>query len=352
MPGELDRRVLMLRSGGALISSATSPSFARDVQSAPRGIDQSWFIPAGGIYQWISIKGQDRRNPVILVVHGGPGDAQWPVAKYYEPWEGDFTVVLWDQRGAGHTYGRYGAKTANMTLEQFTRDGIDVADYLRRALGKRKIIVLGHSWGSCVGAMMAHERPDLFAAYVGTGQVESWKSTVNTQFNLLLANARRDRDDASIKELEAIGQPDTSNPKQFFHFTRNMYNSAWAPADRAWVASLRADAPALKLADPRNFKDFNDGFAFSLDQLLPEEVKTDLPVQAPDIGTAVYIIQGQEDVISPRVAAVDYFDRLSAPSKELVLIAGAGHFAFMTAPTAFLNALTNRVRPVAIVRGA
>jgi len=347
----LDRRAFTLLGGGLLIGAAASPVLADGMKSVSVGIDQAMFIPAGGLDQWISIKGEDLRNPVLLVVHGGPGEAQWPVAKHYKPWEKAFTVVLWDQRGAGHTYGRYGAKTPDMTLAQFTTDGLDVAEYLCRALGKRRIIVLGHSWGSVVGVMMARNRPDVFAAYVGTGQVESWKAMVNGQFDFLLAKARRDGDAATVKELEAIGRPDPADTKQFFHFSRNM-RAAWPPGDQAWIASLRADSPASSAADPKNFQDFLDGFAFSADRLLPEQVKSDLPAQAGEIHTAFFVIQGQDDIVTPTSAAVDYFERVKAPKKELVLIPGAGHFAFMTAPDAFLAALTNKVRPLAIARGA
>jgi pimeloyl-ACP methyl ester carboxylesterase len=314
-------------------------------------IDRSLFIPAGGIDQWISIKGDDRANPVLLVVHGGPGEAQWPEAEKYRPWEHAFTVVQWDQRGAGHTYGRYGKNTPDLNLERLTKDGIEVAGYLRRTLGKKKIIVLGHSWGSIVAVQMAQRRPDLFAAYVGTGQVESWKATVGMQFDVVLAKARRDGDEAMIKELEAIGRPDPSDTKLFFHVTRN-YLDAMAPPDREWIKSLRANLPAMKAADPKNFQDFLDGFGYSAEHLLPDQVATDLAATATKFDTAFFVIQGRDDLITPTKAAADYFDRVRAPEKEMILIPDAGHFAYMTAPDAFLAALTDKVRPAAIRRGA
>jgi len=111
------------------------------------GIDKATFVPLGVLEQWISIRGDDRSNPVLLVVHGGPGEAQWPQAEVYKPWEKSFTVVQWDQRGAGHTFGRYGTKTPDVTLDRISKDGVELAEYLCRQLGKKKIIVLGHSWG-------------------------------------------------------------------------------------------------------------------------------------------------------------------------------------------------------------
>jgi pimeloyl-ACP methyl ester carboxylesterase len=64
------------------------------------------------------------------------------------------------------------------------------------------------------------------------------------------------------------------------------------------------------------------------------------------------VIQGQDDVISPTQGAIDYYDCVKAPKKELVLIPNAGHFAWMAAPDKFLEALISKVRPVAIARGA
>jgi pimeloyl-ACP methyl ester carboxylesterase len=332
-----------------LLLGLVAPAFA--TESSPAGIDRASFVSIGGIDQWISIKGEWRGNPVLLVVHGGPGEPQWPEADKYKPWEKAFTVVQWDQRGAGHTYGRYGAQTPEVTLDQIAKDGIEVAAYLCRTLGKKKIVVLGHSWGSIVAVRMVQLRPELFAAYVGTGQVASWKASVNIQFDLLLAKARHDGDDATVKQFEAIGRPDPANAKLYFTFTKNL-RAAMAPADQAWLRSLHTNAPALMSSDPKDFQNLIDGMEFSAEHVLPDQMATDLAVTADKIGTAFFVIQGKDDVITPTKAATDYFERVAAPKKELILIKDAGHFAFMTAPDAFLAALTNKVRPVAISRGA
>ena len=166
------------------------------------------FVKIGGIDQYIGIDGADRDNPVLLIVHGGPGESQWPAQDVYRPWRRAFTVVQWDQRGAGRSYGQLGNQTPDVNLDRIVADGIEVAEHLRRTLGKKKIILLGHSWGSMVGVAMVQRRPDLFAAYVGTGQASSWAEVVNTQFDLLLARARKSGDEATVKRLEAIGRPD------------------------------------------------------------------------------------------------------------------------------------------------
>ena len=343
-------RMTIFRHIAGIFLALLLATFAAPALAGP-AISSTSYVPLGGIEQWISITGDDRDNPVLLVVHGGPGDVQWPEADNYKPWEKSFTVVQWDQRGAGHTYGRIGEGTPEVNLNRIARDGVELADYLCRTLGKKKIIVLGHSWGSLVAVTMVRLKPALFAAYVGTGQVVSWKTTANIQYDLLLAKARRDGDTAWLEQFAAHGKPDFNDPKQFFAATRNL-RSLMAPADQAWIQSLRDGFPALVSQNPKDAQDLNDGQLFSGKHLIADEVATNLPVTAPRIDTAYILIQGRDDIVSPAKAAVAYFQKVKAPKKTLVLIPHAGHFAFMTAPDAFLAALTAKVRPIAMARGA
>jgi pimeloyl-ACP methyl ester carboxylesterase len=318
---------------------------------AGTAISNTSFVPLGGIEQWVSITGDDRDNPVLLVVHGGPGDSQWPHADKYVPWEKSFTVVQWDQRGTGRSYGRIGEGTPEVNRERIARDGIELTNYLCRTLGKKKIILLGHSWGSTVAVRMVQLKPQLFAAYVGTGQVVSWKATADFQYDLLLAKARKDGDADWLGQFAAHGKPDLSVPKEFFAATGKL-RTVMAPSDQAWIQSLRDGYPALLAQYPKDARDLNDGMLFSGKHLIADEVATNLPATAPRIDTAYFLIQGRDDVISPAQAAVSYFHQVKAPQKTLVLIPDAGHFAFMTSPDAFLAALTAKVRPVAMARGA
>ena len=316
-----------------------------------RKIDESGFVQIGGIDQWVSVRGDDVRNPILLVVHGGPGEAQWPASPEYLPWEAAFTVVQWDQRGAGHTFSRYGTETPDVTLDRIVRDGLEVAENLRQRLGKKKLIVLGHSWGSIVAINMVERRPDLFAAYVGTGQAASWKAVVQAQFDFLLARARQQGDAPTVKMLEDIGHPDPANLGQYFQFARGLSAAMPAP-DREWIRRLRAMTPESLDVPPKDLHDLYAGEAFSAARVLPEMIKTDLPATASKILTAFFVIQGRDDITAPTEAAVAYFQAVSAPVKRLILIDGAGHFAFLTHTKQFLAALTSAVRPVAISQGA
>ena len=133
------------------------------------GVDEASYVSIGGIDQWVSIRGWDRDNPVLLFLHGGPGDPTYPWSfMYFAPWEKHFTIVQWDQRGAGRTLRKTGDAVApTITVDRMVLDGIELSEYLCKHLGKRKIIILGHSFGSVLGVLMARRNPDLFAGIRG-----------------------------------------------------------------------------------------------------------------------------------------------------------------------------------------
>jgi pimeloyl-ACP methyl ester carboxylesterase len=311
----------------------------------------SGFVKIGGIDQWIGVSGEDGANPILLVVHGGPGEAQWPQAANYRPWEKTFTVVQWDQRGAGRTYGRYKTQTPDVTLQQIALDGVQVAEYLRGTYHKNKIIVLGHSWGTLVAVNMVKQRPELFAAYVGTGQVgSSWARTERFQFDRLLTRARADHDTKTITMLEGVGTLDPTNAKQYFGFAGN-YVSVMTPSDQKWLSGLRQATPASLGISQEDYGNLIGGMEFSGQHLWADQSTADLLETAPRLDSACFIIQGRNDFITPTTLAADYLKHVKAPVKELLLIDG-GHFAFMTDGPQFLAALVDTVRPVAISRGA
>ncbi|HEX4271275.1 MAG TPA: alpha/beta fold hydrolase, partial [Rhizomicrobium sp.] len=144
MTGFSRRRLVQMAAGAALFGAA--PAFATGE------IDESGFVKIGGIDQWIAIQGRDRTNPVILFLHGGPGEAQSPFLDQFRPWQRDFTVVNWDQRGAGKTYEKNGeAAMPAFNLDRVVNDAIEVAEYARGRLGKRKLVLMGQSTGSLLG---------------------------------------------------------------------------------------------------------------------------------------------------------------------------------------------------------
>jgi pimeloyl-ACP methyl ester carboxylesterase len=316
---------------------------------APAGIDEARYVRIGGIDQWISIRGQDRANPVLLCVHGGPGATWTPLAPLFRGWEQHFTVVQWDQRGAGKTLESTGPSIAStMTIDRMAQDGIEVAEYLRAHLGQRKIALLAHSWGSILGIEMITRRPELFYAYAGTGQVSSMPHAVELGYALALREAHDARDARTTAALETIGPPPYSSMAAIATYFESLGAYAGASDDAAQkqLGRLLWTAPAFSLRDLRAR---TEGFARvpPLD-LYRAMLSTDLPSRFTRFDVPVFFLQGTDDRVTPASLARAYFDRIEAPRKAFVPIEHAGHFAVWTEPDRFLRELLARVRPLAL----
>lgn len=308
-------------------------------------IQETRFVTLGGIEQWITIRGADRANPVLLVVHGGPGDAQSSLSSIYAIYEKDFTIVQWDQRGAGKTYGRN--PDSPPEPERVMLDGIELEQYLCDYLTKKKILLLGHSWGTYLAVGMIQRRPELFAAYIGTGQVGSWRANVQAQFNFLLAKARAANDHKRVKQLEEIGTPDPKSAEQYFSWW-SMRNPYMSQDDGRWFEELRQLVRSNPEFTEEYLKTFGDGMLYSGRTTLSAMLATELPTTANKLKVPFFVIQGKEDMVTPTSVAVQYFKAVKAPGKRLIIIDNAGHFALVTHREEFLAALVKYVRPLAV----
>src|SRR5438552_1261540 len=171
------------------------------------GIDEAKAIEIGGIRQWITVRSRDRRNPVLLVIHGGPAAPDLPNRYLFEgPWTDYFTVVEWDQRGAGKTYRLNDPATVAPTInkEQMVQDAEQVGAHLRSTYGRKKIFVLGHSWGTILGLSLAERRPDWLYAYIGVGQIINMREGETAGYAWVLEEARKAGNAQAINELMAI----------------------------------------------------------------------------------------------------------------------------------------------------
>jgi pimeloyl-ACP methyl ester carboxylesterase len=303
-------------------------------------IEEAAFITIGDIEQWVTIRGDDSRNPVLMLLHGGPGDVQSPFISTYAPYEKDFVLVQWDERGAGRTFSRNGA--AGVTLGRQISDGIELAAWLRKRFPGQKLIVFGHSWGSIIATGIVQQRPELFDAYVGTGQVAAWADTVQFQFDFLKQRYKDNGDAAALAALDAIGKPDPKNLKQYFSFSRPIRQHMNA-SDTAWLADLRQLALANGETET-TLKATGEGMNASGSALAQSMTVQDLLATALNFKVPYYVIQGRHDLFTPTPLAEAYFGRVSAPKKRLFIIEDAGHFALSTHQADVIAALKETVR--------
>lgn len=345
------RIVIALACAFALLLGCAASQPAAERVSAPAGaIAEDMYVPIGGIEQWITIHGDDRTNPIVLVVHGGPGNPMSPIANsLFQSWQRDFTIVQWDQRGAGRTYARHGPSVAStMSVERMALDGVEVAEFLSEYLVQDRVIIFATSWGSVLGVHMAHARPDLFHAYVGHSQIVEWDANLAATYERLLERAHAAGDQTSIDTLTEIGAPPWSRAANWPRFRRvyGPYQRAATTAPAAPVtltAEYASEEEQTRYSEAEDFS-FEHLWGLTLSGPLTE---VDLPALGAEFDIPIFIVQGEQDLWTVPDLARSYFDSIAAPAKQFFLVEGAGHELSMNGMTLIHQVLVERVRPLA-----
>jgi pimeloyl-ACP methyl ester carboxylesterase len=224
-------------------------------------------------------------------------------------------------------------------------DGVEVAEFLREKLHKPKILLVGISWGSSLGVHMTKARPDLFYAYVGTGQSVNQRKYKAVAYEQLLAEARARHDRRAIHELEANGPPPYDSMSKETIYTK--WATAYEPGGLStWTAisgMLFESGASL-----RDLRDFVSGLTSSSNHFREQVQTVDLLSLGTDFAVPFFVFQGASDNVTPVQPVKEYVDRVTAPHKQLVLIADAGHNVMVTKRHEFLRLLIQYVRPLAV----
>ena len=314
--------------------------------SGERAVAKLERVELGGHAHTVLTRGSDTRNPALLFLHGGPGAAFLPAARYYsDQLEEHFVVVHVDQRGAGASCP--GVDWDRLTLEQAVRDAIELSERLARNSGPNaKIFLLGHSWGSVVGALAAQRRPELYHAYIGLGQVVDGRRNEELSFQWVIEEARRRGDVDALAELETL-EPPYDEIAELMAQRRwlSRYNGSLYEPDRAWRALIPLlFAPEYTLATRLGWLDC---FVSSVHAMWGEFDKLDFPKQIPKLEVPVYFFTGRHDWNTPYPLVEEWAATLDAPRVEVVWFEDAGHMIPFSSPAAFQRALIDRLRPLA-----
>lgn len=348
-------------SSTTAIAVAPSPALSRDAVArildsnrqivSPNGVDEMIKVRINGIDQWLSIRGKDRRNPILLFLHGGPASPAMPEDYTFQtPWEDYFTVVQWDQRGAGKTYAANAeqAMAPGMSVEGMTEDAVQVVQYLRQRFGKQKIFLLGHSWGSVLGVELAQRHPDWFYAYISVGQVVNGRHNEEQGYAFALREAIAHGNQQAVRELEAIA-PYPGNALTIdrvgVRSKWEMYYGglAWGRKDYQFEDDAESLSPDYSRQD---LQAIGKGSLFSLNHLLQPLLAVDFD-HVVRFGCPVIVFVGQHDYTTPHELAEQWFAHIQAPSKRLVVFADSAHMMMQEQPGRFLMHLVTDALPLA-----
>jgi proline iminopeptidase len=318
-----------------------------------RGVERLQAVRIGGIDQWVSVRGCDTRNPVLLYVHGGPGYISMPMSWWTtHSWEDYFTVVHWDQRGAGKTYliNDPALVAPTMTLERMVADTEEICAWLRQTLGKRKIFVLGHSWGSYLGLELARRCPEWLHAYIGVEQLTDGPESERRGWTSTLSAARKAGNATAVRELEAIAPyfapggrirlEDIYTQRRWLDYYGGVMAFRHGNSADSHLAELSPDYTSRELAH------IWDGNEYSERYLLAKVLSLDLS-SVRHLKCPLVLFAGRYDTNVNSDVAAAWFESLDAPAKRLVWFERSAHLPMTEQPGTFLAALIDNARPLA-----
>ena len=321
---------------------------------APTGVQQAYKTKIGGIEQWLSVRGQDTSNPIILFVHGGPAAPLTPSTwQFQRPIEEYFTVVNWDQRGAGKTYLETDPESISDTIniDRYVADAIEVAEYVRKRYGKDKLILMAHSWGTVVAMNAALKRPDLFHAYVGIGQNINTRDNERLSFEYGLEQAKKHGNTEAVAELESIAPYPGDEPitRERIIIARKWpqhYGGLNAYRDGSskyfYGASLLSPEYDCNAASA-----INEGNLFTLGRILPEFLQVDFK-NVHEFPIPVVMFMGRYDYTTPSAPTAAWLEQVDAPYKRGVWFEHSAHMIPWEEPGKTLISLLKYVRPLAV----
>lgn len=314
-------------------------------------IDKKERVQLGGMPQTIHIWGTKLENPVVLFLHGGPGvPNRHGMAKNHMDLLDDFIIVAWDQRGTGGSY--FGCDPETLTLDQLIADCAELLRYLCSTLNKKKIFLLGGSWGTELGTFVCQKHPEKVAGYIGYGQVVNGIENENVSYAYTLEKAKEAGNAEDIAELERIGPPENGQYKPVFeglmaqrrllkkyggHSTKKggYFSSTVVPI---------LTSPELSIRDKIGTA---NGYKVCLSRMWPTIVQYDFLQDCGPFQMPYYIFQGRKDNNTPSSLVQDFYDSIVAPDKDLVWFENSAHGPLGEEPEKFKDLMREKFLKIA-----
>ena len=302
------------------------PGFTMPILRGPDPVSSLETITLGGWPQSVLIRGRDRSNPVLLFLHGGPGmPAMYLNHAFGEYLEENFVVVHWDQRGAGKSHSK-DIPRETMRTSQILDDAEELMDHLLERFDQERLFVVGHSWGSYLGMILASRQPEKLHAFVGVGQVTDPAREIEVADAFLRRRAREAGRPEVERELDTHGA--AGHESLLFEFGAELVDAkSFAPLLFTGLMSLE-----YGFTDSWNVA---RGSSFSSAVMVRDALEGPLSEEVLTLDVPVWFFLGRHDYVTPSELGNEYLRALSAPGKKLVWFEESAHFPFFEEPRRF-----------------
>jgi len=307
------------------------------------------YVQINGARQGIIIESINKGNPLLLLLHGGPGFPIYPFVKAHSMrLEQFFDVCYWDQRGTGMSYNKKDVKK-QLTVDQLVDDTIQVINYLRGKYSQDKVFLLAHSWGTYLGSLVASKKPELFHAYIGVGQIGSQKESENETYNFILDQAIEKNDQQAIKKIEKVTFNENYYKDRSYGAIRakytNKYGGGFKRRGYSTIENLKHvfTCPNYTFIERMNIY---RGSFYSYQSLSHVMATTNLIELVPTLNLPVFILQGLHDYQTTYTQANRFYESIETPQKKMYTFKHSAHTPFIEERERFNYIIENDVLAV------
>ncbi|WP_236557648.1 alpha/beta hydrolase [Arthrobacter sp. 9AX] len=341
--------ILIIVAVAAVIASqvmtTTAPITGMDGRRLPGSITSVEKVELNGTEQWIMIRGNDVSNPVLLNLGmGGPGGGGFFNATEFRPLEEHFTVVSWDEPGTGKSYGAVPFNELNR--ERYVADAVALTNLLRERFGQQKIFVYGVSWSSILGIWLARENPELYHAFVSSGQMVNTTENDRMGYELALRHLDEQGDTRRAEELRRNGPPPyhgNNVVSPYVAFLDVLNEIMGTPRFSLIVPVIPFFVPEYGYVDKINH---TRGLIETFNVVYPQLEGLNFKEQAQELQVPVYFFVGRQDVNAMASLVEEYFNSLTAPGKKLIWLEGGHGLGSAENQNVFIDEMITQVRPL------
>lgn len=318
--------------------------------ATPNGISSLEEITLGGLKQWIFIRGANQNNPVLIFLHGGPGAPMGGMSssrKFDAELIKHFTIVHWDQRGAGKSYNS-DIPINSMTHDRLVEDCNELIDYVRNKFNTQKVFIIGHSAGSMIGIKIAYKYPEKIHAYVGVAQIINEYEKQKISYDFTVEQAEKAEDKKAQNRLIAIGPPPYNTPEK--DMEKAVYIVRYGgfiqddPIKKIGVCMLAfLTSPEYSLSEGINAF-INKGLEFTTNAMWEEIKNINLTKEIQSIEVPIYFFMGKHDMITPTLLVENFYNSLNAEKgKKLIIFENSAHVPMLEENEKYEDLLVNVV---------
>lgn len=301
-------------------------------------------VELNGRKQWISIRGHDKDNPVLLFLAGGPGGTQMAAVRHeLSRLEKHFVVVNWDQPGSGKSYGV--KNEGKISVDTYIDDGIALTEYLISRFSKEQIYLIGESWGSALGIFLINKKPDYYHAFIGTGQMVDFEETERLDYAKALEIAEQKGDKSLINRLRRNGVPpyygdDVTWKSAVYLNYLSAYMANLPEIHNPGYNTLRdIFTPEYGISDKINYI---RGVVYTFNEVYQQLYDIDLRKDYTSLNVPVYFFLGRYDYNAPTSLVEEYYELLDAPQKEILWFEHSAHSPWINESDKFINEVLSR----------